>query len=136
MSSFHLDIVTPEGSRFHGEAEALRLRTTEGYVSIRAGHADYIAALEIGQVDVTCAGERRIAACGGGFLSVERGQVRLVATTFEYADAIDVARAQQARQRAETRIADAREARELEVARAKLARALNRLRIASGDSRI
>ena len=85
MSAFHLQIVTPDGGIFDGEAQALRLRTSEGYVSIRAGHADYIAALDIGQVDVTVEGELRRAACGGGFLSVEQGQVRLVATSFEYA---------------------------------------------------
>ena len=130
MSSFQLDIVTPEGSFFSGEAEALRLRTTEGYVSIRAGHTDYIAALDIGQVDVTREGKTRSAACGGGFLSVEKGAVRLVATTFEYADAIDVERAALAKQTAEARIAEAKEARDLELAKAKLARALNRLQIA------
>ena len=48
MSAFHLQIVTPDGSAFDGQAEALRLRTTEGYVSIRAGHADYLAVLDIG----------------------------------------------------------------------------------------
>ena len=69
MSGFRLQIVTTEGSLFDGEAEALRLRTSEGYVSIRAGHADYIAALDIGMVTVTQNGESRNAACGGGFLS-------------------------------------------------------------------
>ena len=53
MSSFRLQIVTTEGSLFDGEAEALRLRTSEGYVSIRAGHVDYIAALDVGMVSVT-----------------------------------------------------------------------------------
>ena len=42
MSGFRLQIVTPDGSVYDGQAEALRLRTSEGYVSIRAGHADYI----------------------------------------------------------------------------------------------
>ena len=130
MSTFPLDIVTPEGSLFSGQAEALRLRTTEGYVSIRAGHTDYIAALDIGRVDVTREGQTRAAACGGGFLSVEKGAVRLVATTFEYADAIDAERAALARQSAEAQMAEAREARDLELAKAKLARALNRLQIA------
>ena len=30
MSSFRLQIVTPEGSLFDGQAEALRLKTSEG----------------------------------------------------------------------------------------------------------
>lgn len=130
MSSFRLQIVTPDGSVFDGEAEALRLRTTEGYVSIRAHHADYIAALEIGMVSVTQNGETKNAACGGGFLSVNRGEVKLVATTFEYADSIDVERAELAKKRAEERLAAAQEDKDVELATAKLSRALNRLSIA------
>ena len=130
MSSFRLQIVTTEGSLFDGEAEALRLRTSEGYVSIRAGHADYIAALDIGMVTVTQNGESRNAACGGGFLSVEKGEVRLVATTFEYAEDIDAERAEQAKKRAEERLAEAKEEKDILLAKAKLSRALNRLAVA------
>lgn len=131
MSSFRLQIVTPDGSLFDGEAEALRLRTTEGYVSIRARHADYIAALDICEVTVTQDGVARSAACGGGFLSVEKGAVRLVATSFEYADTIDTQRAELAKQRAQERLAAAKEAGEIELAKVKLARALNRLKVAN-----
>ena len=129
MSSFRLQIVTTEGSLFDGEAEALRLRTSEGYVSIRAGHADYIAALDIGMVTVTQNGESRNAACGGGFLSVEKGEVRLVATTCEYAEDIDAERAEQAKKRAEERLAEAKEEKDILLAKAKLSRALNRLAV-------
>ena len=129
MSSFRLQIVTTEGSLFDGEAEALRLRTSEGYVSIRAGHADYIAALDFGMVTVTQNGESRNAACGGGFLSVEKGEVRLVATTFEYAEDIDAERAEQAKKRAEERLAEAKEEKDILLAKAKLSRALNRLAV-------
>ena len=132
MSGFCLQIVTPDGSLFDGEAEALRVCTTQGYVSIRRGHADYLAALTVGAVTVTQDGVQSEAACGGGFLSVEKGEVRLVATTFEYADMIDVERAERARETAQSRIAAATEAREIELAKAKLARALNRLSVANG----
>ncbi len=134
MSAFHLQIVTPDGSAFDGQAEALRLRTTEGYVSIRAGHADYLAVLDIGVVTVTVDGTARDAACGGGFLSVEKGEVRLVATTFEYAEAIDLERAKAAEERAKQRIAAANEEKEIALARVKLARALNRISVAEKRS--
>ena len=130
MSSFRLQIVTPDGSLFDGQAEALRLRTSEGYVSIRAGHVDYIAALDVGMVTVTKDGTTRDPACGGGFISVEKGEVRLVATTFEYADEIDVERAESAKKRAEERLAQAQEERDIALAKAKLSRALNRIDVA------
>ncbi|MBQ3217053.1 MAG: ATP synthase F1 subunit epsilon [Oscillospiraceae bacterium] len=131
MSPFRLQIVTPDGSPFDGQAEVLRLRTTDGYVSIRAQHADYIAALDVGEVTVTEGGRERNAACGGGFLSVEKGEARLLATTFEYAEEIDTARAELAKKRAEELLEAAREEKDIELAKAKLSRALNRLAIAT-----
>lgn len=130
MNSFPLQIVTPEGQKLDAPVEALLLRTTDGYVSIRAKHTDYIATLDIGVVTITIDGEERKAACGGGFLTVSRGEARLVATSFEYAEDIDVARAQGAKERAEARIAAAKDAEQIALAKVKLARALNRLKIA------
>lgn len=130
MKSFPLQIVTPEGVCFDGEAELLNVRTTAGFVTVLAGHADYFAALDVGRATLVCAGERREAACGGGFLSVQGQRVRLVATTFEYANEIDANRAARAKQRAEERLAAGSDERELCVAKAKLARALLRLEIA------
>ena len=130
MNSFRLQIVTPEGLKLDTEAEILHLRTTEGYVSIRAQHTDYIAGLDIGIVTITVQGQERKAACGGGFLNVAKGEARLIATSFEYAEDIDVARAQAAQARAEAQIAACKEAGEIELAKVKLARALNRLKVA------
>ena len=39
MSSFHLQIVTPDGSFFDGEANSVVVRTTGGYVSIYPGES-------------------------------------------------------------------------------------------------
>ncbi len=130
MSGFRLQIVTPEGLKLDATAQALHLRTTEGYVSIRAGHADYIAVLDVGMVTVTLGDGERKAACSGGFLTVDKGQVRLMATTFEYAEDIDIARARAARQRAEAQLAASRDAAQIEIAKAKLTRALNRMKVA------
>lgn len=129
MSEFRLQIVTPEGKKFDGMAQALHLRSSEGYVSIRAHHADYVAVLDVGIVTLTVEGTERKAACGGGFLSVQKGEVHFVATTFEYAEDIDAVRAKVAKEKAEARIAAAKEHSEMELAKAKLARALNRLKL-------
>ena len=131
MSSFRLQIVTPDGCAFDGQAESVLMCTSEGYVSIRAGHTDYVAALVVGRVTVTSEGKERDAACGGGFVSVTNGEVRLVTTTFEYADDIDVERAKAAKETAEEKLKVLQEKQEIEVAKAKLMRALNRLNVAS-----
>ena len=130
MSLFRLQIVMPDGCAFDGEAEAILLCTSEGYVSIRAGHMDYIATLAVSEVVVTENGVERHAACGGGFVSVTSGEVRLVTTTFEYADEIDVKRAESAREKAEAKLKSNLSDRDLALAKAKLMRALNRLDVA------
>ena len=130
MKQFALQIVTPDGLQFDGRAEILYLRTTEGYISIRAGHADLLAVLDTGEVHVTMDGRLRRAACGGGFLSVEQGAVRLVATTLEYADEIDLDRAKRAEEKVRERLAAAKEEQDIRLAKAKLARALIRQQVA------
>ena len=130
MRTFHLEIVTPDGLVFDGEAESLLVHTTEGDVEILRGHMDYIAAIDIGRARVLANGQSKTASCAGGFLSVSDGAVRLVAVTFEFAEDIDEKRALAAKERAENAIASAKDRQAKKIAEAKLMRALNRLRIA------
>lgn len=102
MNEFILQIVTPYGLLFDGKAQKIILRTSEGDVGILANHANYVAALSIGVARiVTSNGERR-GACSGGMLSVTDGFVRVVASTFEWEEDIDIARAQRAKEKAQT----------------------------------
>ena len=109
MATFHLQIVTPDRMVYDGEAERIIVRTVNGDVCILARHIDYAAALGIGEARMTdAAGNTRAAACSGGLLSVAGGEVRVVATTFEWADEIDLARAERAQQEAEERLRELR----------------------------
>ena len=130
--TFELQIVTPDGLIFEGEAEKLFCRTIAGDVCILARHCNYMTALGMGEARVTLAdGTVRRAACIGGMLAVTGGRARLVATTWEWAEEIDKARAEASRQRAETVLAQkGADARELELAQARLRRALVRSSVA------
>ena len=76
-------------------------------------------------------GTVRRAACIGGLLAVTNGAARLVATTWEWAENIDKARAEASRKRAEEMLARKElDARELEMAQARLKRALVRTSVA------
>ena len=130
MSSFHLQIVTPDGEFFDGQAQRVKVRTISGDVAILDRHIPYVTALGTGEASIiTEDGTVRRAAASGGMLSVTPEIVRVVATTFEWAEDIDLDRAQRARERAEERIKKAQDAKELELAKAKLARALVRLKV-------
>ena len=131
MRTFHLEIVTPDGLVFDGEAESLLVHTTEGDAEILRGHMDYIATVDVGRARITEAGGKsRLASCAGGFLSVTKEHVRLVAVTFEFAENIDEQRARKAKERAEQALANAKDRKTKQIAEAKLARALNRIHIA------
>ena len=130
MRTFHLEIVTPDGLVFDGDAQSLIVHTENGDVQILCGHADYFASVSIGKAKVTDAnGNSRIASCAGGFLSVEKGNVRLVAITFEYADEIDMNRAKAAAECAAKKLEKATDEKAEKLAKAKLSRALNRIHV-------
>ena len=129
--TFHLEIVTPDGGFYDGEAEKLIVRAKGGDVCILPRHAPYVTSLGVGEATVVLPGdERRKAACAGGMLSVTGDDVRLVATTFEWAEDIDKARAQKAEEKARQKLQSAKDNMELEMAKAKLYRALTRQKAA------
>ena len=132
MRSFPLKIVTPDGLIFDGQAEQLIVRTTSGDMGILAGHVNCVAPLGMGLATVIADGKKRYGACIGGMVSVLNGQVKLVPTTFEWAEDIDVERAKSAKARAEEKLkkSDLSE-REIKIAQAKINRALVRSSVAA-----
>ena len=132
MNSFSLKIVTPDGLAYEGQAEELIVRTTTGDIGIMAGHINCVAPLGMGQAMILVDGKKRYAACIGGMLSVVNGAVNLVPTTFEWADDIDVSRAEASAKRART-VLDNKGASntDIRMAEARLKRALIRQNVAS-----
>ena len=104
--TYHLQIVTPDGQYFDGQAERLLVPTINGQVGILARHINYVTALGMGPAKVVTEEGERYAACIGGMLAVTNGEVKVVATTFEWADQIDVERAKASLTRAETMLSD------------------------------
>ncbi len=130
MAQFHLQIVTPDGLIFDGLADSILVRTDTGDVEIMRGHTDYFASLGTGRVKLVKEGKASEASSSGGFISVKGGDVKLVATTFEFAEDIDLERAIRAKEIAEEKLRNAKDEKQLRVAKAKLARAISRIGIA------
>ena len=132
MTPFPLKIVTPDGVCFDGQAEELVVRTTTGDMGILAGHTNCVAPLGMGQAMVLLQGKRRYAACIGGMVSVVDGSVSLVPTTFEWAEDIDVVRAENSHKRAQQVLSDkASSETDIRLAKARLRRALVRKSVAT-----
>ncbi len=135
MSSFHLQIVTPDGLFFDGQADSISVRAVTGNLTILPRHMNYVTPLGMGAAKVVTDGTARMAACIGGMLAVTDGDVRVIATTFEWADAIDLPRAQRALERARKKLAAPNQLskQELALAEAELKRALVRTGLANAQ---
>ena len=134
MKSFPLTVVTPDGMQFDGQAEELIVRTTAGDLAVLANHCNCVAPLGMGQATIVADGKKLTAACIGGILSVLNGQVRLVPTTFEWADKIDISRAQASAERAESVIhSNTASNVDIRLAEARLKRALVRKSVAEAN---
>jgi F-type H+-transporting ATPase subunit epsilon len=134
MRNFHLTIVSMDGKFYDDEANQLSLQAIDGEVSIRAGHVNYLNAIGAGEARIYVDGEDkpRRASCIGGFLSVSKERVLVAATTFEWAEDIDIDRAREAKKKAES-IIESKDssANDIELAEKKLMRANVRIDVAS-----
>lgn len=132
MTPFPLKIVSPDGPEFEGMVEQLIVRTTTGDIGILAGHTNCVAPLGMGRATIVVDGKKRYAACIGGMISVVSGAVNLVATTFEFAEDIDIDRVESSYQRAQTVLKDKSASdTDIRLAEARIRRALVRRSVAS-----
>ena len=131
MKTFPLRIGTPDGLLFEGNAERLVCRSVTGDIAILADHCNICTGLGMGEAHVvTEDGTVREAACIGGMLSVMNGTCRVLATTWEWKEDIDAARAAEAKRRAEEMLAKGGLTdREYKAVQARLRRALVRLSV-------
>lgn len=132
MTAFPLKIITPDGVRFDGQAEELIVRTTTGDMGFLAKHTNCVAPLGMGKATVVVEGKKRYGACIGGMVSVVDGSVSLVPTTFEWAEDIDVSRAERSYEKAQTMLQN-KNAKDTDIrlAQARLRRALVRKSVAN-----
>ena len=131
MTEFHLQIVTPDGLLFDGMIESLLVPTNDGDIEFLARHIDFIAPLGVGRARIRIQGQDRFAAVSEGFVTITKGEAKLIPVTFEFADNIDLERAKAAKERANAIISSSKDNKEIELAKAKLQRAISRIRVAT-----
>jgi F-type H+-transporting ATPase subunit epsilon len=101
MATMHVELVSVERALWSGDANAVYARTLEGELGILPGHTPLLGALAPGwivRIDRVDEDELRVAV-HGGFLSVRKDGVSVLAEVAELADDIDTARARAALER-------------------------------------
>ncbi|MFY0544223.1 F0F1 ATP synthase subunit epsilon [Brevibacillus sp. H7] len=130
MSKMTVEVVTPERVVYSGDAKMVIARGVEGDLGILPNHMPLVTPLKIAPVRIQQEGDKETKiAVSGGFMEVRGDKVTILAETAELPEDIDVARAQEAKARAEKRLIDKHP--DLDVRRAELAlqRALARLEV-------
>jgi len=124
-----VQLVSPEQVLFTGEADMAIARTVGGGdIAFLPEHAPFLGALATWPVRILLAnGEELRAAVHGGFVEVSNNAVTILTDVAELPDQIDVARANEARDRAQAALAANPDDEE---AAAALARAEVRLEVA------
>ena len=104
---FSLRVVSVERSLFEGDVEFLVANGSNGELGILARHAPLMTILKPGplRIQETIGGEEQVLFVGGGFLEVLPERVTVLADVAEHAEEISVERAEEARRRAQERLA-------------------------------
>ena len=104
-ATFKLEIVTPEAKIFSDDVEMVTLTGVDGEMGIMPGHAPVMTQLVAGELAVRRAGQNLFLAVGDGFLQITAARVAVLTDMAIKADDIDEAKAEEARQKAEARLA-------------------------------
>jgi F-type H+-transporting ATPase subunit epsilon len=131
--SLEVQVVSPERILYSGDATMVVCRTIGGGdIAFLTGHAAFIGALDIHPVKVvTEPGRDQLIAVHGGFVEVSNNRVTVLSDIAELPDQIDRARAERAKERAESAL---RENSDDEEAKAALARAEVRILVATATA--
>ncbi len=135
--NFRLEVVTPERLFYSGDIELVIVKTNSGEEGFMAGHTWAVKLLQPGQLRIQEKDEDRqnmkYAAISEGYIVVE-DNVTIFTDAAEWPEEIDLARAERAKERAESRLKqispDDIEHARLEIA---LHRAINRIRVKGGN---
>ena len=96
-----VEVVSPEAILFTGEAEMVVARTLDGEIAFQTGHVSFLGALEDSSLRVLQESGQLTFAVHGGFVEVSNDRVTVLSDVAEHSNAIDVARATAAFEKAE-----------------------------------
>src|SRR6267154_1799926 len=104
---YELRVVSVERSLFEGEVEFIIANGADGELGVLARHAPLMTVLKPGplRIQETIGGPEQVLFVGGGFMEVLPERVTVLADVAEHADEISVERAEDARRRAQEKLA-------------------------------
>ncbi|MFN8539498.1 MAG: F0F1 ATP synthase subunit epsilon [Thermomicrobiales bacterium] len=131
MAKLRVEVVTGEREVLvEDDVDMVVAPGIEGQLGILPQHAPLVTTLAPGELRIVKGGTEEDFAVSGGFLQVGPDRVMVLADTAERSEEIDIARAEEARRRAEADLANPRPAADMAVMQAAMRRSVVRLRVA------
>ena len=131
MAKLSVDVITAERVVYSdSDIDVVVAPGTAGELGILPSHAPFITSLAPGELRLRKGNEETSMVITGGFLEVRDDKVVILAEAAERAEEIDLARAEEARRRAEQRLTSREATVDLARVEADLRRSLVRLKVA------
>lgn len=130
MSSFLLDIITPQRKAFSEQVTAVSVPTPDGKIEVLPKHEPLFTQLAPGEVKIISGNKEYFLAIGGGFMEVRpKGEVMILVSRAVHADEMNEAEIKKAFESAKDLIARKASGDELAAAIATLHRTMLELKV-------
>jgi F-type H+-transporting ATPase subunit epsilon len=126
-----LQVVSADRSLVNETVDEVEIPGANGYFGVLPGHTPLLAVLGAGELWYRQGSEFHYLMIAFGFAEVQAERVTVLAEIAERAQEIDIPRAEQAKQRAESQLTNPQVDMDVERARIALMKALIRLQVAS-----
>ncbi|HAT03971.1 MAG TPA: ATP synthase F1 subunit epsilon [Candidatus Magasanikbacteria bacterium] len=127
-----LKIATPEKVVYENDIFQVSIPTTTGEITVLPHHIPLVSVLVAGELKIKDSHGDHVIAIAGGFLEIRgNNEIILLADNAERAEDIDIDRAEQARQRAQKEMEEAKNRQDIDFAKlqAVIDREMNRVRV-------
>jgi F-type H+-transporting ATPase subunit epsilon len=128
-ATLKLEIVTPDAKTYSEDVEMVTLPAVEGEMGVYPQHVPIMTQIVPGEIIARKDGRDYFLAVGEGFVQITADRVAIMTDMALRAENIDEAKAEEARRRAEARLAERLDDEENAMASAALAHALAQLKV-------
>jgi len=129
-SKFHLEIVSPEGVIFQDQVQEAVIPAYDGEITVLPNHTPLLSRLKEGEIIIKYEKEELLIAITGGFLEINNNNVYISSDYAVKAKDIEIAKAQQAKKRAEELLREKAENVDLTLIEKDLQRSILELKVA------
>lgn len=126
-----LEIITPEKVVYKDEVNEVIVPTVNGEIAILPNHINLLTQVNPGELIVKKGSNQQYLAVTGGFLEVQNNKISIIADYAVKAQDIEVARAMEAKKRAEKVMSEKSTDNEIKIAQAEMLKAILELKVAT-----